>query len=108
MGGEKEFKRIPRRIVPLRKDESIQLFVESERLGLAEDSALLCKGEIANAVNAELVKVAQPGYLWKKGKDTEGLPDSWDLFSPVRLLAGGVDNNIKDSKIKELQRLIFS
>lgn len=81
-----EWERMPRRLVPLRKDELLQTFVETDRAGLAEETMLLCRSEITAAVDDLLSSTARPGYRHEERVD--GLPDDWGLFSGVHILAG--------------------
>ena len=84
-----EWERMPRRLVPLRKDELLQTFVETDRAGLAEEMMLICRSEITAAVDDLLSSTARTGYRHEEGVD--GLPDDWDLFSGVHILAGVAD-----------------
>jgi hypothetical protein len=78
--------RIPRRVVPLRRDESLQMFVESHRLQLGEDALVLCRDQVADRVEQALRSAARPGFS-RHGDGTRGLPPGWVLFSDVELLA---------------------
>jgi hypothetical protein len=78
--------RLPRRLVILRKDDLLQTFVETDRVGLAEETMLLCRSEIAVAVDEFLSITAQPGYRHEERID--GLIAQWELFSGVRILTG--------------------
>jgi hypothetical protein len=44
-------RRRPRRLVPLRRDEILQAYVECERITLGDDFMLLVRSEIASHVN---------------------------------------------------------
>lgn len=78
--------RLPRRVVPLRLDDFTQTYVESERVGLAEQFMLLVQTELIYDVASKLERIARPG--WRK-HDTglTGLPLGWALFSNVEVLA---------------------
>jgi len=77
--------RKPRRVVPLRRDESLQLFVEADRIHLGEDTLLLCREVVADAVGDLLEAVARPGFR-RQPMAAAGLPD-WVLFTDVQVLA---------------------
>jgi hypothetical protein len=77
--------RQPRRLVPLRKDDMLQAFVEAERVQLGEDTMLLCKVELGEAVDVALSKVARPG--WQRLDSVAGLPENWSLFKDVQVLS---------------------
>ncbi|SVC11067.1 uncharacterized protein METZ01_LOCUS263921, partial [marine metagenome] len=81
-----EMERLPRRLVPLRKDELLQIFVEADKAELAEEMVLLCRSEIAVKVDEFLSTIAQQGY--RREARVDGLPDDWELFSGVRVLTG--------------------
>jgi hypothetical protein len=76
--------RKPRRIVPLRHDESVQLFVEADRVHLGEDTLLLCREAVANRVANLLEAIARPGFRRQPGA-VAGLP-GWVLFTDVQIL----------------------
>lgn len=76
--------RKPRRLVPLRWDESLQLFVEADRVHLGEDTMLLCREAVADRVGDVLAAVARPGFRRQPAAD--GLP-AWVLFTDVQVLA---------------------
>lgn len=82
-----EVARPPRRIVPLRRDDLLNAYVESERIQLGEDSAVLVKddrGLLASARNL-LGEIARPGF--QEESDLPGLPAGWTLFTSVQVLA---------------------
>jgi hypothetical protein len=85
-GSPLTLERVPRRVVPLRRDESLQMFVESDRVQLGEDALLLCRDDIADRVEHALQTAARPGFT-RHGRGTGGLPDGWVLFSDVEMLA---------------------
>ncbi|MEU1246342.1 hypothetical protein [Micromonospora arida] len=78
--------RRPRRVVPMRKDESLGLYLEVERLQLAEDAVVFAAEELADEVERALEKAARPGFRRVNGGQ-EGVPANWVLFSHVQLLA---------------------
>jgi hypothetical protein len=77
--------RQPRRLVPLRWDESLQLFVEADRIHLGEDSLLLCRAALAGRVGDLLEGIARPGFH-REPMAAVGLPD-WVMFTDVQVLA---------------------
>ena len=77
--------RKPRRLVPLRWDESLQLFVEADRVHLGEDSLLLCRTTLADRVGDLLEVIARPGFR-RQPMAAAGLPD-WVVFTDVQVLA---------------------
>jgi len=85
-GSPLTLQRIPRRVVPLRRDESLQMFVESDRLQLGEDALVLCRDDVADRVDQALNTAARPGFT-QHGQGTRGLPRGWVLFSEVEMLA---------------------
>ena len=78
-------RRRARRLVPLRRDDLLQAFVECERLGLAEDALLLARSELADNVSRVLSQAARPGY--SRHDSITGLPDGWVLFDNVQILS---------------------
>jgi hypothetical protein len=85
-GSPLTLQRIPRRVVPLRRDESLQMFVESDRVQLGEDALVLCRDDVADRVEQALRTAARPGFT-RHGQGTRGLPHGWVLFSDVEMLA---------------------
>ena len=78
--------RRPRRVVPMRKDELLGLFLEVERLQLAEDALVLATSEVADTVERALKHVARPGFR-RIDDSLSGLPKGWVLFRDVQVLA---------------------
>jgi hypothetical protein len=78
--------RHPHRVVPLRRDELTNAFVESERVQLGEDSLLLVKDErgLADEVEQLLKAIARPGF--ERRTSLRGLPERWCLFTDVQVL----------------------
>lgn len=79
--------RPPRRVVPLRHDDLLNAYVESERIQLGEDSAILVKDDRGLLAEAQglLDEVARPGFHEEAG--VQGLPEGWSLFTGVQVLA---------------------
>ncbi|MEU1837470.1 hypothetical protein [Micromonospora chersina] len=77
--------RRPRRVVPLRKDETLGLFLEVERLQLAEDGLIFASDALAGEVAKVLEQIARPGFQRVDG-GSEGVPAGWVLFRDVQIL----------------------
>lgn len=84
---EVETKRHPRRLVPLRRDERVNAFVECERVQLGEDFLLLVKdeGPLLTKANHFLQTFARPGF--RTLTKAPGLPHGWVLIKDVQVLA---------------------
>jgi hypothetical protein len=78
--------RRPRRVVPLKRDELLQAFVEVERLGLGEDGAIVCQEGMARLLHEALEQISRPGFK-RVESDFPGLPPGWALFVAVQVLA---------------------
>lgn len=83
---ELEYQRRPRRVVPLRRDELLNVFVEVERVQLGEDTVVLVRddGDLVARVEAVLAAAGRPGY---KRVDGHGVPEGWVLFADVQFFA---------------------
>lgn len=77
--------RRPRRVVPLKKDDLLQAFVEVERLALGEDGMVLCTSGLASIVDDALGQIARPGYH-KLDPPPCGCPPGWVLFTQIQVL----------------------
>lgn len=77
--------RRPRRVVPLKKDDLLQAFVEVERLALGEDGMILCTAPLATLVEEALGKVARPGFR-RVAPTPPGCPPDWALFTHIQVL----------------------
>ncbi|WP_433537207.1 hypothetical protein ACQPZK_05260 [Micromonospora sp. CA-249363] len=96
--------RRPRRVVPMRRDESLGLYLEVERLPLAEDGLVFTAEELADEVERALDKAARPGFRRVNGGQ-EGVPANWVLFSHVQLLAL-LANEHRSNKHQDLNVLL--
>ena len=84
--------RLPRRVVPMHKDELVGLYVETERVQLAEDALVLVKDE-ASLVESVRDLVSNNGRYDKlfavvggPGRSAlAGVPKGWVLFSGVQI-----------------------
>lgn len=82
-----EVARFPRRVVPFRRDDLLNAFVECERVQLGEDSMLLVKDDrgLPDLVRAALAQIARPGFREETG--IAGMPVGWVLFAEVQIVA---------------------
>lgn len=82
-----EAKRYPRRVIPLRRDQQANAFVECERVQLGEDFLLLVKddGSLCDKVSQILEQVARPGFRTRNAMP--GLPAGWVLVTDLQILA---------------------
>jgi hypothetical protein len=100
-------RRLPRRVVPLHKDDLLGVYVETERLLLAEDAVLFVKDDAA------LVKATRDlltscgrydrGYAGtaREGFDSlAGVPEGWVLFVGVQML--GAPENVTHAELNAL------
>ncbi|HEX8001335.1 MAG TPA: hypothetical protein VF519_01420 [Mycobacteriales bacterium] len=76
--------RLPRRLVPLRRDDLQNCYVEVERVQLGEDTILLAANGLRPRIEAVLDVVARPGWQ-VAGPETEGVPEGWVLFKGVQV-----------------------
>lgn len=77
--------RRPRRVMPMRKDDALGLFLEAERLQLAEDGLVFAADDVARDVESVLSQVARPGFRRVDG-GSGGVPVGWVLFLDVQVL----------------------
>lgn len=79
-------RRFPRRVVPLRRDEQANAFVECERVQLGEDLLLLVRdeGPLLREVQQLLNEIARPGY--SVNTSFPGLPHGWALVTDLQVL----------------------
>lgn len=87
-------RRLPRRVVPMHKDDLLGAYVETERLLLAEDAVLFVKDDAALvSATRDLLDACgryDRGYarIEREGFDRlVGVPDGWVLFVGVQMLA---------------------
>ncbi|MEV4826806.1 hypothetical protein AB0K25_00540 [Micromonospora sp. NPDC049257] len=83
--GEARAIRRPRRVLPMCKDEALGLFLEVERLQLAEDGIVFAFDGLADEVDSVLAQVARPGYR-RVPEGQEGVPSNWTMFADVQVL----------------------
>lgn len=100
-GAQGELIRRPRRVVTLCRDDLLMGFVESDRVQLGADSAILCRSEESEHVRRFLVQTARPGF--ERHADLEGLPVGWVFFEGVEIISVPA----KDSSLRlDLYRLL--
>lgn len=80
-----EAERPARRLVTLRHDPGLSLYVEAERLQLGEDAVVLAHAAVRGDLEVALSEAARPG--WTADTDMPGIPDGWVLFRGVQVLA---------------------
>ena len=85
--------RVPRGVVPLRHDESTQVFIEADRMMLGVPHVILARRDavhglksypIADQVAEVLSNYARSG--WSVVESIPGLPEGWVLFLDVELM----------------------
>lgn len=84
-GQEQPLRRRPRRLIPMRRDDMLQAFVECERIQLGEDALVLVQSEIAPKVADLLAVAGRPGFT--QIDSLPGLPDGWTVFDKVQILS---------------------
>lgn len=95
-------RRRSRRLVPLRWDDMLQGFVESERVLLGEDSMLIVRDDIVAPVRRTLSAIARPGFA--EHSDLMGVPDGWTVFEGVQILSS-VPADLLNGKLADLNLL---
>ncbi|MFE4503893.1 hypothetical protein ACFRFQ_28890 [Rhodococcus sp. NPDC056743] len=104
-----EYKRFPRKVVPLIYDELQSAYVQSERLQLGANSLLLVRTEGTSKAAAGAVEeverilgeCARPGF--SKYSTLEGLPQGWTLFADIQLF-GAPTGETKFNELVPLAR----
>ena len=104
---ETKFERLPRTVIPLRRDEILMGFVEQERVGLDEDMMILAPEELSNELATILAKHARPGYVIYE--ELNGLPIGWHIFDSVQIPNAIIDDAVsKRQEFNVLQPLAKS
>jgi len=93
-GQEQTLRRRARRLVPLRRDDLLQAYIECERVQLGEESIVLSHKGIAAKVASFLERVARPGF--RQVGDLLGLPADWILFEGVQILSSAERDPLVD------------
>jgi hypothetical protein len=78
-------RRRSRRLVPLRWDDMLQGFIESERVQLGEDCMLIVRDDIVVRVRDMLSAIARPRFV--EHADLVGVPTGWTVFEGVQILS---------------------
>jgi hypothetical protein len=79
------FERRPKRVVPFKRDDLMQVLAEVERLQLGEDGMVMCQVDLAPLLDEALNGMARPGYE-RMPRDFEGCPEGWAVFTHVQVL----------------------
>lgn len=90
-------RRKPRQLIPMRRDNMLQGFVECERVQLGEDALILVRSRIAPKVAHVLSVAARPGFV--KCDSLAGLPDGWTLFDKVQILSSIPDEELRNQLV---------
>lgn len=77
--------RLPRRLVPLRRNELLQQLVEADQVQAGEDLTLLVDRGLLPQMEAMLGEVARPGWTLA-GDELQGVPERWALVRDVQIL----------------------
>lgn len=89
--------RLPRRLIPLIKDNLAMTFVEQERSGLGQDSMILVHNDLTPQVIELLSVAARPGF--RRIDALRGLPEGWTLFDGVQILSSVPDDFLKTRRV---------
>lgn len=92
-GQTQPLRRRPRRLIPMRRDDMLQAFVECERVQLGEDTLVLVRSEIVPKVAELLDAAARPGFT--QLNSLPGLPEGWSLFDQVQILSSVPPEQLK-------------
>lgn len=81
------FRRNPRAVVPLAKDELAQAYVEVERFSLGADGMVMCANRLHDEVAEALELVARPGFKTYEPGQVHGAAPGWYVLTGVHVLA---------------------
>ena len=84
-GAQGSLIRRPKRVIPLRRDELLMGYVETDRVQLGGDSAILCRSEESDRVYRFLEQTARPGF--QRLAAIDGLPANWVFFDGVQIVS---------------------
>ena len=94
VGSDTHLRRLPRAVVPLRKDDLLGIFVETERVLLADDTIILVKDDplVTSKLFEILGQYGRYGTVYSEvaseGRiSLTGLPADWLLIDDVQLFA---------------------
>lgn len=89
--GQHDYVRFPRRVVPLVRDAFANVYIETERILVGENTAVLVKDvpAIVEKVKVILADTARPGFEVKT--EANGAPAGWVLFSNLQVLSAPHD-----------------
>ncbi|WP_062519295.1 hypothetical protein [Demequina silvatica] len=82
---DRQVRREPRRVVPLRWDDLQGSFVEVECAALGDEVLLIARHDTRSRLEAHLREHARPG--WSELADLPGLPDSWIAYERVQVVS---------------------
>jgi hypothetical protein len=96
----RQYKHLPRSVIPLVYDERQAAFVEAEQVQLGADGLLLVlelartrHSKVIDEVERALASSARPGY--QRFDAFDGLPDGWILFTDVQFF-GAPDTELSE------------
>jgi hypothetical protein len=89
-GADAVVDRRPRRLIPFRKDDLLQVYAEVERIGLGEEALLLCQAGLSSPVEDALSNVARPGFRLLN-PTPPGCPEGWAVIADVQVLGSYAD-----------------
>jgi len=78
--------RRPRRLVPLRQNDLLQVLVETDQVQAGEDLVVLVDRALLPSLTSLLSEIARPG--WVVVEDLRGTPDRWAVVRDVQVLKG--------------------
>lgn len=83
--GDVTLSRFPRRIVPFRKDDLLNTFVECDRVQLGDEAMVLVKNDsgLLDRAKALIEETARPGFRVETA--VPGMPEGWTLFTGVQI-----------------------
>ena len=86
-GDRHKYVRFPRRVVPFVRDAFANVYIETERILIGENTAVLVQDvpSLVDKVRLILADTARPGFDVKT--EADGAPLGWVLFSNLQILA---------------------
>lgn len=95
--------RLPRRLIPLRFDVSLQAYVEQDRVSLGEEHLLLAHPLLVSQLDPVVDRAARPGF--RRHDELQGLPAGWVLYEKIQILSALPTEGLKHADLKPLQPL---